>query len=60
MMWSHRRFPEKPAVCQGAGMDPKPATVSQEPPFRKATPARFLSMSVHAASAGLPSHGRRK
>jgi hypothetical protein len=26
----------------------KPGTVSQESPFRKATPARFLSMSVHA------------
>ena len=59
MMWSHR-IPEKPAVCHGAGMDPKPGTVSQESPLRKATPARFLSKSVHAASAGLPSHGRRK
>lgn len=58
--WSHLRIKEKPAICQGAGMDPKPGTTSQKPPLRKATPARFLSMSVHATPSGLPSLGRRK
>ena len=59
MIRSHRS-PEKAANCQGAGMVPKPGTGSQEPPLRKATPARFLSMSVHATPAGLPSLGRRR
>jgi hypothetical protein len=59
-MWSHRRIPEKPGVCQGAGTDPKSGTVRQEWPIRKATPARFLSQSVRAVSGGLPSLGRRK
>lgn len=59
-MWSHRRIPEKPGVCQGAGTDPKFGTVRQEWPIRKATPARFLSQSVRAVSGGLPSLGRRK
>jgi hypothetical protein len=59
MIWSHRS-PEKAANCQGTGMGPKPGTVSQKPPIRKATPPRFLSMSVHATPSGLPSLGRRR
>jgi hypothetical protein len=59
MIRSHRS-PEKAANCQGAGIDPKPGTVGQKPPLRKATPPRFLSTSVHATPSGLPSLGRRR
>jgi hypothetical protein len=51
MMYRHRRIPEKPGTCQGSGMDPKPGTVKQEWPIRKAIP-RFLSKSVRAFSGG--------
>ena len=53
-------YPGEPGVCQGAGMDPNLAPSVSSRRSGSATPARFLSKSIRAASGGLPSHGRRK
>jgi uncharacterized protein YjbI with pentapeptide repeats len=46
-MWSHRRKPSKPAVCQGSGIPPRPGSVK-----RKWPASTTRSPSLRAISGG--------